>query len=335
MATLTVANITTKAVLKLCASQGIAADQLLAASGIQHRQVAQNDVRISAEQVFTLWGEAQKRTGDGLIAVHTADYLPFGAYRLIDYLLATSSNPRQGLIDLAKNFRLVNGAFALELTLRDGKSTLELHNPFGSQGPSRFYVEFVFAAVLTRLRFATCTNWRPKQICFAHKGPKVASGYSASFQCPVRFNDPANRMLLDDELIDMPLAHPDPILHEILDYQAQRLLRRLPVEDGFLSDLRQVLSEALGRDDVRLKATAKKLAISCRALQRELTRQGTSYTAILDRLRLDLAIDLLTERGIGVGETSRILGFSDSRSFYRAFKKWTGQTPQQYFQSRS
>ena len=335
MAPLTVANITPKAILKLCAAQGIATGQLLSASGIHHQQLVQVDGRISAEQVFSLWGEAQKRTGDSLIAVHTADYLPFGAYRLIDYLLSTSSTAREGLIGLTRNFRLVNEAFALELTLQDGRSTLELHNPFGGQGPARLYVEFVFAAVLTRLRFATCMDWRPSQICFAHKTPKNPTNYSVFFQCPVRFDEPANRMLLDCDLLDTPLPHPDPTLHELLDYQAQRLLKRLTVEDRCLSELRQVLSEALGRGDVRLKATAKKLAISCRALQRELTRQGTSYTAVLDRMRLDLAMDLLNESVTEVEEISRMIGFSDSRSFYRAFKKWTGQTPQQHLKSRS
>ncbi|HEU4386951.1 MAG TPA: helix-turn-helix domain-containing protein, partial [Blastocatellia bacterium] len=225
-------------------------------------------------------------------------------------------------------------AFALELTSRDGRSTLELHNPFDSQGPARFYVEFVFAAVLSRLRFATGVNWLPTQICFAHKAPKNRTDYSTVFQRPVRFDEPANRMLLDDELLDIPLPHPDPTLHEMLDCQAQRLLKRLTVEDRLLSDLRHVLSEALGRGDVRLKTTAKKLAISCRALQRELTRQGTSYTAVLDRIRLDLAITLLRESVTEVEEISRMLGFSDSRSFYRAFKKWTGQTPQEHLKSR-
>jgi AraC-like DNA-binding protein len=152
------------------------------------------------------------------------------------------------------------------------------------------------------------------------------------FQCPVLFNEPVNQMLLEDRLLDISLPFADPSLSELLDHHAQRLLKRLPIEDGFLSELRRVLSEGLSAGDVRLTTTARKLAVSRRALQRVLTGQGTSYKAILDRMRYELAAELMRESGIDVEEIARFLGFSSSRSFYRAFKRWTGETPREFRQ---
>ena len=310
----------------------MAVDNLLATAGIQQALIVDPDARICAEQVFTLWGEAQKLTRDNLIAAHTAEFLPFGAYRLIDYLLATSSTPRGGLEKLARNFRLVNGAFVLRLTSQNGQPKYELHSPFDSEGCSRLYVEFVFAVVQSRLRFATGVDWHPREICFTHPAPPNIADYQEIFQCPVRFHEPINQMVLDHHLLDISQPQADPSLNEMLDHHAQRLLMQLPAVDDFLSDLRSVLGDGLTRGDVRLKTTARKLALSCRALQRKLNEQGTSYRAVLDRLRCELAIDLLMEGQIETEEIAHFLRFSEPSSFYRAFQRWTGMTPQEYLQ---
>jgi AraC-like DNA-binding protein len=335
MPSVTVANITPNAILKLCAERGVSSERLLSASRIQKGEITSFDARISAEHAFTLWEEAQKLTGDGMIAEHTTSYLPFGAFRLLDYLLATSSTAREGLTALVKNFRLVNCAFDLELTFKSGRSKLELHSPFDAQGPARLYVEFVFAAVQSRLRLASGSSWHPLQVRFAHDAPRNVCDYRRVFQCPVLFNEPVNQMLIEDQLLDISFPGADPALSELLGHQAELLLKSLPIQDGFLSDLRRALGEGLSRGDVRIKTTAKRLAVSSRALQRELLIQGTSYREVLDRLRCELAVGRLRRNRLEIEEISRFLGFSDSRSFYRAFKRWTGKTPQEYLQHPS
>ena len=53
---------------------------------------------------------------------------------------------------------------------------------------------------------------------------------------------------------------------------------------------------------------------------------------LMERYSIELAVDLLTERQIEIEEISHFLGFSEPSSFYRAFRRWTGKTPQEYLQ---
>jgi AraC-like DNA-binding protein len=327
---ITVANITPRAILRLCATRGVPTDNLLSSAGIGKKQIADPDARISAEQVFKLWEEAEKLTNDEFIAARTAHSLPIGTYKIVDYLLVTSATPHEGLKMLARYFRLVNGAFDLRLTSKNGQSRFELHNPFDSEGPSHLYVEFVFAVVQSRLWFATEVNWRPKEIYFTHPPPRNAANYNKVFQCPVRFSQPINQMVLDHQLLGISQPQSDPSLNEILVHHAQRLLKRLPTEEDFLNDLRRTLGHAFNSGDVRLETAAKKLAMSRRALQRKLNQQGTSFSEVLDQMRYELAIELLAEPHIKTEEISYCLRFSEPSSFYRAFRRWTGMTPQQY-----
>ena len=58
--------------------------------------------------------------------------------------------------------------------------------------------------------------------------------------------------------------------------------------------------------------------------------EGESYRKILDDLRRDLAIELLSDSGKNLAEIADTLGFSETSAFHRAFKKWTGTRPGEY-----
>jgi AraC-like DNA-binding protein len=328
----TVANVTSRGVIDFCRSRGIPSDGLLAAAGIAPALIALPGSRLSAEQAFALWEEAEKATGDPLIAEHVTGILPFGTYRIADYLLLTGATPRDSLQKFIRSFPLVNGVFELHLSASRTGVHLQLDSPYAAEGPSHFYVEFIFSMIFARLRFAAGVDWRPKEVCFAHAAPDCEGTYQSMFQCPVRFNGLENRLTLAREIADMSLPSGDALLSEILDQYGQSLLKQ-SAKDEFLSDVRKVLADGFSRRaDVRLQITARKLALSGRSLQRELNGRGTSYREELDRFRRDLALDLLPR--VPIQEIGALLQFSDTRSFYRAFRRWTGKTPQECLNKR-
>jgi AraC-like DNA-binding protein len=327
MPAVTVANVTPRGVIDYCLSRGVPSDGLLAAAGIAPAQVAVPGSRLSAEQAFALWEEAEKATAEPLIAEHVVGLLPFGSYRIADYLLMTGSTPREALQKFIRSFPLVNGAFQLQLVSSGSATHLELCSPYAAEGPSRFYVEFIFSMIFARLRLAAGVDWTPREICFAHPSPPGVGAYHPTFRCQARFNEPVNRMVLEKDFAEMRLPNGDALLSEILDQYGQSLLKQSG-KDDFLSDVRKVLSDGFSRGDVDLETTARKLALSGRSLQRELNGRGTSYREELDRFRCDLALDLLARTEIH--EIAALLRFSEASSFYRAFRRWTGKTPREY-----
>ena len=72
---------------------------------------------------------------------------------------------------------------------------------------------------------------------------------------------------------------------------------------------------------------AKHFNLGAQTLRRKLNAEGTSYPQIKDDIRKDLAIERLLSNSSSIADIARSLGFSESRSFTRAFKKWTGFRP--------
>src|SRR5436190_23009540 len=116
MSSRTVTNVTARGVVDYCRSRGIASDGLLSAAGIPPSLIAQAGARLSAEQAFAIWDHAERATGDPFIAQRVADILPFGTYRIADYLLLTGATPRDSLEKFIRSFPLINNAFGMHLS---------------------------------------------------------------------------------------------------------------------------------------------------------------------------------------------------------------------------
>ena len=64
-----------------------------------------------------------------------------------------------------------------------------------------------------------------------------------------------------------------------------------------------------------------------RTYHRRLRTRGTSHRELLDQTRMALACRLLEYSSKDIAEISELLGYAESRSFIRAFKRWTATTP--------
>ena len=64
-----------------------------------------------------------------------------------------------------------------------------------------------------------------------------------------------------------------------------------------------------------------------RSLRRRLEAEGKSYLEIENEAFATVANHLLRERHLTIQETAFEMGFLSTSTFHRAFKRWTGTTP--------
>ena len=73
---------------------------------------------------------------------------------------------------------------------------------------------------------------------------------------------------------------------------------------------------------------ARKMGMAERTLQRHLANNGTRFSALLQTALQRRASDLLLQEKYSITEIASSLGYSDAAHFSRAFKRWTGLSPQ-------
>jgi AraC-like DNA-binding protein len=79
-----------------------------------------------------------------------------------------------------------------------------------------------------------------------------------------------------------------------------------------------------------LSEIARSQHVAPRTLIRRLKSEGSSYQRVLQEVRKQRAIELLSDASLTVKEVSYLLGYNDPSNFGRAFAQWTGQSPGSY-----
>jgi len=170
---------------------------------------------------------------------------------------------------------------------------------------------------------------RLEQATFHYPRPAHADEYDLLFPCPLAFCANTSSLLFSCRYLGMPLLQDERTLKQFLRRAPADLLARPDDGDSLSSQLRRLLS----RDASRwpdLEAVAQHLHISAQTLRRHLREEGTSFQALKDQLRRDIAIYHLGRNDLSLQQIAEQLGFSEPSAFHRAFKKWTGLTPGAY-----
>ncbi len=79
-----------------------------------------------------------------------------------------------------------------------------------------------------------------------------------------------------------------------------------------------------------MESVARALGLSVRSLRRHLAAEGESYHVVEREALATVAAHLLRDERRTIREIASEMGFSDTGTFHRAFRRWTGTTPSAY-----
>jgi AraC-like DNA-binding protein len=160
--------------------------------------------------------------------------------------------------------------------------------------------------------------------------PEELAIYQEMFGCDIEFNAKRSALIVDEEVLEIPLRQPDPGLLQSLTQQAESLMDEIKQKKTIILQVRAVLRQLMEHELPRKEKVAEALDMTERTLQRRLQEAGTGFQSLLDDIRRETAIEWLTTTQVAINEIANNLGFSEVRSFHRRFKSWTGHAPGEY-----
>lgn len=139
-------------------------------------------------------------------------------------------------------------------------------------------------------------------------------------------------MFVTNEEAERLLPTYDTHLVRLMNEQCRQQLE-LRQQSGVAGQVRQQLLGPLGLV-ATLEEVASALALSPRSLRRKLEQEQTSFKTLLDQERQQIALQLLSGSDMKLDELTFHLGYTDTASFSRAFRRWQGCSPGEYRKSR-
>lgn len=321
------ATTSSRALLAACGRLGLDTGAMLAAARLTAAEVDDPDGRLPGEAVAALWQAALERSRDPGLGLRVALAVPFGAYRVIDFLAASAPTVGEGLLRVARYFRLINSALSWEVAEEPAGRRMRLVHAAPLPRP---YAEYAVAVTILHCRHASGFDWPLIEVSFEFAPPASSAEHLRAFGCPVRFEAPETGFALARESWDTPSRAASSDLLRTLEEHADRMIAGLGRASEVSARVARLVAAELQGGDPSLARVARRMAMSQRTLQRRLDQEGTTFAEVLDRTRRHVAEAYVKEGGLALTEVAYLLGFSEPSAFTRAFQRWYGVPPSQY-----
>lgn len=312
--------------VNFAARHGVDADTCLLGTGIVEAQLRDPDTLIEREQEMRL-------VENLILALPEVPALGFelglqyniATFGIWGFALRTSRTLREAF-QTALRYLPLSTAYCRFATFQDEREFGLSADPGAiPQHLRQFLLERDTATALNLFDELSLSGLRVLRLEYQGRDPGHAQRIEALCGIAPRYGAARNAVVLRRGDAELPLPMYDAHLVRLLEDQCRAQLERRQVA-GLAGQVRQLILGPLGLV-ASLEDVAQQLAMAPRSLRRRLEEEGTSFRDLVDAERRQLATRLLEGTQMKLDEMALQLGYSDTASFARAFRRWFGQAP--------
>lgn len=274
---------------------------------------------------------AEDLTGDEVIGLRMGQAALPSTYGVFYFLSIAGEELQQIMAAVSRYFPLMYDFISLNMTPEDRVLRVEFQYA-QKRRPHRHVIEHLFSNWFTTANLLQFDEQHvPRTLFLQHAQPCSNSELVEIFHAtPVLFDQPQDQFELR-----IGNLQPDarPVNRHVFDSSEKRaahLMLRLRARDRIAKEISTHVVSMLEQGLPTIEEVARKMHCSGRTLQRRLAERNLNYQMLLDHVREDVAIHLLTTTELPITQIALRIGFTDDSTFHRAFKRWTGVLPGSY-----
>lgn len=310
---------------------GLDGEQIFADEGLDLTASDTPNARFPVDAMSRVWRKAIELTGDEGFALTLVNYADASIYNALGLSMISSRTLGEAIQRSCRFSKLATDA-AHQIVREGPHGTMELVQVMSARERSAitpYATEAFVSTTVEILRKISKDQFQLREVHFMHNREAQRERYEDYFGAPIIFDSPQYKLVFPRELMDYPCDQANPALAENIDGWMRDYLDSFE-PNTLASQVRKLLPGKLMAGRVQQDEIADELAMSSRSLQRGLRKEGVSFTELVENTREDLAIKYLGVPELPLIEVCCMLGFTDQSNFTKAFKRWTGKTPNAY-----
>ncbi len=287
--------------------------------------------RVTLDQIVCLYQIAAVETGDEMMGLWSRSIRP----RALQHLLTSvreATSLASALFRFSTFWNLLLDDYQFALVETEADLALRLL-PLGEHTAQRFGHMLILKLAHGLLSWLARHEVPVQHVSFGFEQPEFAEDYAVIFPAPVQFRQQATSITFSFDALGPVQARSSSDLVRFLENAPRDWIFTRSQQHTQSLRVRTYLRQTEW-ERANLIGAASAMHMTPRTLIRKLEADGTTFQAIKDALRRDIAIRNLQMGQLSIEAIAHEVGFSSAANFHKAFQRWTGNTPSFYRRKR-
>lgn len=306
---------------ELAGACGLEPRALLARVGLQPRCLSDPDLKIAVHRVGRLLEIAAEEGREPAFGLRLAESRRLSNLGPLALLVRDQPTLRSALETLMHHIHVHNEAIAVQVSERGGRVVIRTELASDGGGPQRQATELVVGVTCRVLQVLLGAGWQPRLVCFTHAAPQRLEVHHRVLGAAVEFGHEFNGIVCNAADLDAPNPGADPVMAR---YSSKLLQPALARSASMRLRVRRLIVLLLPRGLCRIEVAAQHMGMDRRSVHRKLAAEGTSFSALLQAERRELARRYVQGGDRPLAEVAALLGFSAPSAFSRWHKAHMG-----------
>ena len=303
------------------------AKPLLRDAGLSRAMLDNPEQMIPARAVVRLLEDSASASGCLTFGLQMAARRELADLGLVSLLIAHQPTLGEAIAVLGEYRNRINTNLMLRVERFDGLALLREVFTFDPPLVSRQADDLAIAVLDRMCRTVLGAGWQPISISFRYDPPPAAERkiYQQLFDCPVEFASEFDGILVPSAALDMPNPRSEPALAS----HARKLIGTMvdPGERTIVEEVEQAILVLMPAGRAAIETVADTLGINVRTLQRRLVNEGTSFSGVLNRVRVREVTRHFAHRRHRLTDIAHMLGYASLGAFSRWYSENFHETP--------
>ena len=297
--------------------------------GLEARVLSDPESHIGCQQIADVFEYCSNVFDDSLFGLHFAANQDPDVFGCITALARAAPTVRAAIGAFVEYMPVVHAPDS-EVTLIESHDTAEfcwqVNTDLGLNDQAHYQAAMLNVKLL---RMIGGPGFQPSWISLSAE-PRAADvpEMERLLGCRVRTRSQRNSVGIPQHALNQPVPTSNRLLYRLLGGYLERVKDTQRV--GTVEKVESYVRGALPTGGCSIERCAAKLGMSVRTLQARLSEDGTRFSELVESQRETMARSFLRTSQLSLDEIADRLGYGEQTSFGRAFKRWTGKTPQQF-----
>lgn len=297
--------------------------------GMEARVLTDPESLIAPHQLADTFEYCSTLFDDPLFGLHIATTQDPEVFGCVTALCRSAPTVRAGIRCLIDYLPVVH-APDCEVVLIEGRETAELawlvNTDIGVNDQANYQAAMLNVKLLQSMGGP---GFKPSWVSLsAETRPSDMPELEKLLGCKVTSRSTHNSVAFPVHALDQPVPSANRLLFRLLGGYLETV--KAAHSQSIVDRVESYIRGSLASGNCTIERCAEKIGTSVRTLQARLAAEGARFSELVESQRAALAKSHLAQRQLSLDEIADRLGYGEQTSFGRAFKRWTGMTPQQY-----